>query len=476
MSSFKASTLDTLACPVDELYVFLPDDYKVVYDENFAANYAPILDVKSTSSKSTGATSAGKSGGGGSSSHEQKGGGKLETASIAEKIDSLLNNRTKVTTQSREKLLQDIFVYYASEDTNKSSISDKEVEILIKSLKESRSDIEFFFVFKTLIAVAILFVEDYGSVISTELFDLINKKIRDDENNSPQTRAYLVVGYFTLYLALNAGSHVGDIDNEINTWLSFLEKWSSNIEKKSDEVKPTVAVLNGLSILLSLITDTVELNENIEALIPSIVLYLNDSNPRIAIPAGVLIAQCFQRYKYDPDFDEDTPYYEKDEILDTLNTLTKESSKKLSKTDKKQLHVAFRDISNSVEHNFSVNARNDAVENGHSRPVLGAVTLSKREKIQIFDWDHLPRVNHLRWIFGGSLSLHMLNDTDLLALVREERDDTDSKFSSGYGESDNIQVTQEHGFNPQTKVNKKKKDIAINKARLQKEHELGLAE
>ncbi|GMM38936.1 hypothetical protein DASC09_062750 [Saccharomycopsis crataegensis] len=453
MPSFKSSTMDTLVCPTDEIYTFIPDKFHPTASSNKG------LDTKSGDADSTTDKAP------------------LSSNSVSDLIQPLVYSRTQISTESRENLLYHIFLHSSLNKSNSGEITETDIDVLLKCLKEQPFGTEGFFTFKSLVAICISYMEDYGSPIFSALSEFIKKNIKDVENVPATIRSYLIIGYFTMFLALNEGSHVSGIEEEIGYWLSNLDEASTNLTNDAEEAKVMVGIINGIGILVSLVNDFVERNEVIEDLIPSLIFYLSDESPRISIPAGALVAQCYQSYTFDDshndedgDADEDVPYFDNDEIIDILAEKTKYSSKKISKEDKKQLHVAFRDMLKTVTNNVSQNARDDFKISEESEPLLAEIYLTRpysKLQIRMKDWGFISRLDHMRWAFGSGLGSAVLaNDSELLSMFRQKK--TSSSSNAKFDVDDSISELPVKIKNLEVSTDQKKRDIAINKARFKK--------
>lgn len=365
-----------------------------------------------------------------------------------DRINSLQYDRSEVSSDSRDLLLQKIYYELSYNNVEADTLpTEEQVAILTSVLKGATSDAEIECSFKILIVIMYSFIEDYGD-ISAGLFDYIDVKLKEPELSS-KVRTLLVEGYFTVFLAINEGSHLLDLEAEFERWLDLLEDAYS---KNQPDV--VVATINGLGLLLSLITDSVALNEQIESLLPVLIPYLTDENIEISLAAGALIAQSFQDYTFVDDDDSNLPYFEKFEIVTTIKELVKESSKAISKDAKRNIHDLFRDVLETVEDNISIDAKTDL----ETLPVLATFQNLANKDVPVTSWGTLQRLNHLKWAFGeGTRKLIKISETVTPLLTTETKQFREAKPNTlpGYGIDGRLP----------SRPSKKASDIARSKAR-----------
>lgn len=488
MTSYKASTSESLSIPIDVIYSFLPKAFQVNYTvdkrminalflEDSEDLKIPNINVLAEEIQNI--------------TFEDKGLGKdrkektfsdddvngelnvANTISITQMIDALSFSNAKIPTLAKQRLLHDIFLDFASSNIDIDFIEQTHINILFKVLtNNSCSDIEKFFAFKSLILVSVIFMEDYGNFIFGKLEQYVKQNVgnSNSETLDPTTKSYLIVGYFTMFLIFNEGtSHIPDIESVVDYWLNLL----TAITDLKKEAGVAVAIINGLSILLSIDNDVHELNESIETLIPSLILYLS-SEPRTAIVAGSLISQCFQDFTFfEHQDDSELPYYDKQEIKDLFEQNLRESSKSISKDERKKLHCSFRNMISTLDCNLDLSARKEFQELGSKREKLGYIVLNGNRKhvLSFFSWGYLTRINHLRWLFGSGLTNFLFDNTGYLSLLTEPR-----HAFGGSADSDNncfaMDEDEPKGFRKSStfngRVDRKKADIAIRKARFAK--------
>ncbi|KAI1394279.1 interferon-related developmental regulator-domain-containing protein [Hypoxylon trugodes] len=177
---------------------------------------------------------------------------------------------------------------------------------------------------------------------------------------------------------------------------------------------------------------------------------LESADVDVQVAAGSNIALVLEAAR---EFEEETGdswnmRYDEEGLLRRLNTLTRESSKSISKRDKKQLHASFKSVVTSLEHGkgpgystarrFASNPHTggnkadfneDFQEYGY-RQKLRIQNIS----IVIDTWSLAARVGMLKSILGGGLASHYLNNPvvrDLLSGARTEYLSAPPKEKSG---------------------------------------------
>ncbi|KAI1370523.1 interferon-related developmental regulator-domain-containing protein [Hypoxylon crocopeplum] len=183
---------------------------------------------------------------------------------------------------------------------------------------------------------------------------------------------------------------------------------------------------------------------------------LDSSDVDVQIAAGSNIALLLEAAR---DYEEETGEtwnmrYDQDALLRNLNALTRESSKSISKKDRRQLHSSFSSVVTSLEHGkgpgystarrFASNPhtggnksdfKNEYQEYGY-RQKLRIQNIS----IIIDSWSLSARLGMLKSVLGGGLASHYLNNSvvrDLLSGAKTEYLSAPSKdrpsHRSGHG-------------------------------------------
>lgn len=181
----------------------------------------------------------------------------------------------------------------------------------------------------------------------------------------------------------------------------------------------------------ALATITDDLQDKSDAAVEAFMGQLESSSTEVQIAAGENIALIAEK-SYSPreqddelpgsdgGFDERDgnvdhsfvkryePFRRKDELINTLTQLKRESSKSISKKDRKSLHSSFRDVLATVEHpTWGPKYHSDL------NPVTGraigsrmTVRIHSTGYMKIDKWWKLVRLQALRRILGGGFLTH----------------------------------------------------------------------
>ncbi|OTB00863.1 hypothetical protein M426DRAFT_75552 [Hypoxylon sp. CI-4A] len=149
---------------------------------------------------------------------------------------------------------------------------------------------------------------------------------------------------------------------------------------------------------------------------------LDSSEVDVQIAAGCNIALILESAR---EYEEETEEtwnmrYDKDGLLRRLHALQKESSKSISKRDRRQLHSSFKSIITSLEEGkgpgYSTAFNEDYAEYGY-RQKLRIQDMS----IVIHSWSLQARVVMLKLVLGGGFPSHYLNNPVVRGLLSGAR-------------------------------------------------------
>ncbi|KAJ8130142.1 hypothetical protein O1611_g3488 [Lasiodiplodia mahajangana] len=177
---------------------------------------------------------------------------------------------------------------------------------------------------------------------------------------------------------------------------------------------------------------------------------LDSTDVDVQIAAGSNIALIFEAAReYEDETDEAWDLqYDQHKLVQRMTALVRESSKSVSKKDRKQLHASFNSVLTSLEHGkgpgYSTARRMASnPHTGGSKTDFGEEyrEYGYREKIRIHNismvidtWSLSARVETLRSVLGAGLAVHYLENPvvkDLLSSAQVEFVSTPKKGSRG---------------------------------------------
>lgn len=445
-------------------------------------------------------------------------------------IHSLTMSRTEVSSQSRELLLAQLYklivskplIVYNEEHSGTSSyISEDKVLELIKILMSGdyRSPTEFLLLFRSCIALLSSDIEEFGELISPELLNFIQKMIQDPEtlNITNENKASIITGLTGLLMILHNGSSSYGIDERISSLIELSEGYSASsntlstqlksgdreystyfaeeidkrivsdsLNKVNAEASVAISALHGAGCLLTLIDRGDYLNEYILDIMPKLVTVLDNENIEISKAAGRFIALCYEVFTYDnsgngeeeSEFNENSPYYEQEELLSIIERLANVSSHKITKKNKKEAHSIFRDILNTVTSYTNFDKRieifkksPDGIEIINSMMDSNYIKLSKTRSLAINSWFLYLRLIHLKWCFSFGVHNQLVGNDDIRDILKEPPSDYQLKYGindSYVGDDDYEDSFNSSALNDKFATDDKKRTEQIRKARVNK--------
>ena len=420
-----------------------------------------------------------------------------ENSNINEIIKPLTFSRTDISSRSRELLLAQLYklvvskplVIYNEENVgNRLNYVDEDtVNTLINQFTSGnyRSELEFQYLYRSLIALVCSDIDEFGALISSDLLSKIQHLITEPTNSivTAENKSSIILGYTALTLVLHNGSSSFGVDDRVNMLMEIAEGYSAsalalqkeveqgdrehstfitdkNLDKKLvneanakvvAEASVAVAAIHGVGCLLTLLRRGEYLNEISEDLVVKLVPLLdNDENRDIAKAAGRTIAVIYELYDYgnsdeedgeDDDYNLNAPYYEQESLISILTRLLNLSSKKVSKKDKKEISSVFRNIINTIETYTDSSKRQqvykrteEGIELLNNCVDTINIKLSKYKQLKVNSWYLATRLRHLKWCFSFGLHSQLVaNET-----IRDVLKEPDNEYS--YGGSHGIDV------------------------------------
>ncbi|EGV63871.1 hypothetical protein PSN45_004054 [Yamadazyma tenuis] len=448
------------------------------------------------------------------------------SGSIKELIHSLQVSRNEVSSDSRELILAQLYklivvksllVYNESRIGTDDYVGEESVSDLIFILmrRDARSPQEFLLLYRCTIALIVSDIDEFSSLADGEFMLFMKSLITEPATAiiTNENKSHVISGYVGLLMILHNGSSGYGIDSTIS-WLyeitegyclsaltsirdfkegnreysTFFDDLSKQrivnelTTKQNSEALIGIAGLHGVGCLLTLVPRNDFLNEIIEDLIPKLLeLFDNELNVDISKASGRVIALCYEVYHYrndedednDADFNDNSPYYEQEEITSVLTRLVNLNDKKVSKKDKKDIHSIFRDILNTVENYGNYDTRIEILKRSprgleilSEIMDLNFIKLSKTRSIQINSWFLYIRLIHLKWCFSFGVHNQLISNPSARDVLKEPPTDFEVKY--GYEGDEDEENNSSYYNDTKYEMDDKKRTKKLNKLRVNK--------
>ncbi|RLV93255.1 hypothetical protein JA1_002575 [Spathaspora sp. JA1] len=409
-----------------------------------------------------------------------------ESTSITDIIVSLSFTRADVSSSSRELLLAQLYKVIISrplivvnqENLGTANYVDEDkVSKLISIFNEGdyRSDFEFLYLYKSIIALVCSDIDSFSSLITTDFLNKIQQLLVEPATSiiTNENKANLISGYVVLNLILHNGASGFGIEDRITILLELAEGYtlsSSTLKRQVDsgdrehstfitdknldkrliqeanskvieEANVAIAALHGVACFLTLLTRGAFLNEMLQDIMIKLVPILdNDENRDIAKAAARTIGVVYEMFDYDEeeqenegeevqvdlDYNINSPYYEQESLFAILERLTNLSSKRVSKKDKKEINSIFRNIKSTVEVYIDPKKRielykqtPEGIELLSKTMESSTIKLSKYKLLRINTWSLYVRLRHLKWCFSFGLHNQLISDDEIQDILKQ---------------------------------------------------------
>jgi hypothetical protein len=192
-----------------------------------------------------------------------------------------------------------------------------------------------------------------------------------------------------------------DIYPILDFYADIIESKGHSIGEEGEDDAITASI-EGLAILLGVLETPLE---KIKSVLPILVNALS-SSVAVRLAAGETIALAYElaappSSESDEDYEEESaeePIYDDiDRLTSLLASLSTASTKKMSKTSRREQHSLFRDILRTVC--------------SHQPLPTQKLRFAKREELRLDSWEKLLRLKHLRRIFTHGLHVHLAGNT-----------------------------------------------------------------
>ncbi|KAK4627195.1 hypothetical protein CLAFUW4_04421 [Fulvia fulva] len=353
--------------------------------------------------------------------------------SLEQRIEALVD-RKRSSTEGREEMIKSIIAilrkHFAEAELRRKM--DELLPALLKSVKSGQSEDEIVLALKTL---ALIVITEPSDAIFDALEGPIKHIMNDSEYPGAKVAAIRALGMVTFY---GGASEEGTLE-VMELYLDIISSDGAVIDE-TDNGKVVVAALEEWGFLATQIEDIQESNE---AAMEIFADQLESSDVAVQIAAGENIALLYEKSyteaesgdepKDDDGSDGDgirmvkryDVYRQSRKLEQTLERMVKDSCKSIAKKDRKQLHVAFRDILSTVEKptrgpRYSTATDMEDREYGSRMKV----TIPGGGKMVINKWWKLHRLNRIKGLLQNGFMVHyQLNQTifDSLPVMVERR-------------------------------------------------------
>ena len=359
-------------------------------------------------------------------------------AELEERI-GLICDRKRSSAQGREETLvgfNSLLTRHYAADQIKARI-DELLPALMKSVKSGQTERETVLAMK---ALSLILITQPSETIYDALHGPIKSAIHDAQHAIAKISAIHALGIATFY-----GGASPEETLEIMEILLDIAASDGETVEEADNPEVVIAALEEWGFLATQVED---MEETTEEAMDTFVDQLDSSDVGVQIAAGDNIALLFEKSYTEADSDDEpsgsdneangddggprmikryTVYRQTHQLSQKLESLAKSSSRRISKKDRKSLHLTFNDILNTIEKptrgpRYSTALDEDGRELG-SRLKIG---MPGGGRMLIDKWWKLHRLNALRRLLHGGFLVHYeYNQTvfDSLPVILEDDDD-----------------------------------------------------
>ncbi|KAK1036942.1 hypothetical protein LTS16_013364 [Friedmanniomyces endolithicus] len=333
-----------------------------------------------------------------------------------------LCDRKRSSAQGREEALlvfsTALVRHYAADEIR--GRREELVGALLKSVKGGQTERETVLALK---ALALVLVTEPSDTLSEALAGPMKACINDAQHVAQKIGAIHALGVVTFF----GGASEEATAEVMELFLDIVSSDGAVIEE-ADNADIVTAALEEWGFLATQLED---MEETTEAAMETFVDQLESASVDVQIAAGDNIALLFEKSyteaesddeppDEDEDLDEDvkngsaprmikryTVYRQQHQLSATLSDLAKASSKRLSKKDRKQLHLSFADIARTVERPTRGPRYSTALdEEGREMGSRLKVALHGGGRMTIDRWWKLHRLNGLKRLLREGFLVH----------------------------------------------------------------------
>ncbi|EME82604.1 uncharacterized protein MYCFIDRAFT_211101 [Pseudocercospora fijiensis CIRAD86] len=337
-------------------------------------------------------------------------------AELEDCINTLID-RKRTSTEGREQYLSRFNLiltrHYAQEEL-KSKIDDI-VPILLKSVKSGQSEREVILALKGL---ALIIITEPSETVYDTVQGIFKSTINDSQHGPAKVAAIHALSIATFY----GGATVEETEEVMQFFLEIASSDGAVVEAE-DDAEVVVASLGEWGLLATQLDD---MEDATEEAMDTFVDQLESSDVGVQIAAGDNIALLYEKSFTEAESDDEpadsddedrargprmikryTVYRQEHLLQQRLEKLAKGHSKRVSKQDRKNLHIEFKDILNTVEKPTRGPRYSTALdEEGREYGSRMKVTIHGGGKMSIDKWWKLHRLSALKRLLQSGFMVH----------------------------------------------------------------------
>ncbi|KAK5168194.1 uncharacterized protein LTR77_006763 [Saxophila tyrrhenica] len=351
------------------------------------------------------------------------------TAFLDEKMNEICD-RKRSSVQGREDSLQ-AFIAGLTRHYGKQEIKRKMGELvpsLLKSVKSGQTERETVLALK---ALALMLVTDPSEDFYDTVSGPVKTVVTDAQHPTAKIAAMHVLSVATFY----GGASMEEVESIMDFFLEIASSDGSSIEE-ADNAEVVVTALEEWGFLATQLED---LEESTEVAMDTFVDQLESGDAGVLTAAGDNIALLYEKSYTEAESDDEveegenenqlfadgnanngnrdvmikryTVYRQKHRLEQQLAELAKASSKRLSKKDRKSLHMTFTDILHTVEKPTRGPRYSTALdEDGYEMGSRLKINVQNGGKMTIDKWWKLHRLNALKRLLQSGFLEHYENN------------------------------------------------------------------
>lgn len=339
---------------------------------------------------------------------------------------SELQDRKRSSVQSRESTLV-AYVHLLRHHFAKSLIHSSFSEIitaLLKSIRAGNSAEEQSLALK---ALNITILTCPSQTVFDHVFQTVKGACQDVEAESVKVEAIHALGVSVLY-----GGGAGHAYDEVLEFLMEIIESDGRSVAAEDNGAVVTAALQVWALVASYVDD---LTDQSEQAMEAFMEQLDSTDVEVQTSAGSNIALLFEAVR---DYEEETSeafnmQYNQHKIMTRMAEIVRESSKAISKKDRRHLRSSFTSIVTSLEHGkgpgYSTAGRGGANPHTGGQKMDGEGEFQEfgyREKIRVRDqlmvidtWSLQARVETLRILLGGGFATHFMENPMITQILED---------------------------------------------------------
>ena len=339
-------------------------------------------------------------------------------ADLGDRINEICD-RKRSSVQGREETLQafnlDLTRHYALEEIKLKM--DELLPAILKSVKSGQTDRETVLALK---ALALMLITDP----SESTYDTVSGPIKTTITDARQAMAKIGAIHALSIATFYGGATTEETEDVMDFFLEIVSSDGNSVDE-ADNAEIVVTALEAWGFLATQLED---MEETTEVAMETFVDQLESSDVGVQIAAGDNIALLFEKSYTEAESDDEIEevdhdqtanggsdrmikryivYRQQHRLQHTLEELAKASTKRLSKKDRKALHMTFTDILHTVEKPTRGPRYSTALdEDGREMGSRLKISVRGSGKMTIDKWWKLHRLNGLKRLLQGGFLVH----------------------------------------------------------------------